>query len=420
MNGRTKTLVGWLVLALPAGVVLQAQTPQHDESRPMQQTAMVNPGLEKANELIGAKVVNDKQERLGTVEDIVLTPDRTAVSYVVLSHGGVWGLGGKLFAVPWSQFEVGARDKVMVLGHVSSADLENAPGFDKNNWPAMASENWLGRAAAGNVPGNAEPMAAKADMKHRRLSELVGLTVKNDQGEELGELENIVIDTAKDRVAYAILSMRTGFLGINKELVAVPWSSLDIIPRLGTARLNADKETLRSLAFNANEFPNLADREYSRKVYERFGATPYWEPLGFVGDNNGDKKMMERSGTSPWKEGSAYESLYNPNAVRTIHGTIESIGTFHLEGTMVEGLRLRIKTDDGKTVTVHAGPRPYVDRQNIDLHYGDEVTVMGSPAKMGWRDFIVASQIKKGNDTLDLRTKEGKPLWNADEFKDSR
>ncbi|MEN6333183.1 MAG: PRC-barrel domain-containing protein [Phycisphaerales bacterium] len=408
--------MGWLVLALPAGVVLQAQTPQHDESRPMEQTAVVNPGLEKANELIGAKVVNDKQERLGTVEDIVLTPDRTAVSYVALSHGGVWGMGGKLFAVPWSQFEVGARDKVMVLSHVSPADLENAPGFDKSNWPAMASENWLGRAAAGSVPGSVEPMAAKTDMKHRRLSELVGLTVKNDQGEELGELENIVIDPAKGRVAYAILSMRTGFLGINKELAAVPWSSLDIIPRLGTARLSADKETLRSLAFNANEFPNLADREYSRKIHEKFEAKPYSETLGFVGDERPGRPAT----SSPWTEGSEYESLYNPNAVRTIHGTIESIGTFRLEGTTVEGLRLRIKTDDGKTVTVHAGPRPYVDRQNIDLHYGDEVTVMGSPAKMGWRDFIVASQIKKGNDTLDLRTKEGKPRWNADEFKDSR
>jgi hypothetical protein len=210
--------------------------------------------------------------------------------------------------------------------------------------------------------------------------------------------------------------MRTGFLGINKELAAVPWSSLDIIPRLGTARLNADKETLRSLAFNANEFPNLADREYSRKIDEKLEAKPYSETLGFVGDERPGRPET----SSAWKEGSEYESLYNPNAVRTIHGTIESIGTFHLEGTTVEGLRLRIKTDDGKAVTVHAGPRPYVDRQNIDLHYGDEVTVMGSPAKMGWRDFIVASQIKKGNDTLDLRTKEGKPRWNADEFKDSR
>ena len=94
-----------------------------------------------------------------------------------------------------------------------------------------------------------------------------------------------------------------------------------------------------------------------------------------------------------------------------------SVGTFRPEGTSAEGLRLRVKTDDGKTVTVHAGPRPYVERQNIDFHYGDEVTITGSPAKDGWRDVIVASQIKKGDKTLDLRTKEGKPRWNADEVR---
>ena len=62
-------------------------------------------------------------------------------------------------------------------------------------------------------PGVVEPEAAKADMKYRRLSELVGLTIKNDQGEELGELEDIVIDTHEGKVAYAVLSMRSGFLG---------------------------------------------------------------------------------------------------------------------------------------------------------------------------------------------------------------
>jgi hypothetical protein len=91
-----------------------------------------------------------------------------------------------------------------------------------------------------------------------------------------------------------------------------------------------------------------------------------------------------------------------------------------MEGMAAEGLRLRIKTDDGKMVTVQAGPRSYAESHKINFHYGDEVTITGAPEKMGWRDVIVASQIKRGNDTLDLRTKEGKPRWNMDEFKEVR
>lgn len=460
MNGKAAWLLtGWLTVALLAGGILNAEAPEGTEARPMEQTAEFNPSLEKANELIGAKVLNDKQEKLGTIEDIVLTPDRTGVSYVVLSHGGLWGWGGKLFAVPWSQFDIRATDNVLILSHVNPADLENAKGFDKKNWPAAAHENWLGRDVHRDVPdgsepaavetyrdvddeqmadtrehreyiegenvplrsdrpdspGVAEPAAARAEFKYRRLSELVGLTIKNDQGEELGELEDVVIDVQEGKVAYAVLSMRSGFLGLNKELAAIPWASFEVLPRLGTARLNADKETLQAIAFNEDEFPDLSDREYSRGIHDRFGATPYWETFGFVPGEGRER----REGT-PRTDAGEYGPQYDPATVKTIHGTIESVGTYRPEGSPIEGLRLRIKTDEGKTVTVHAGPRSYVESKEIDLHYGDKVTVTGSPGKLGWRDVIVASQIKAGDKTLDLRTKEGKPRWDADDFKDDR
>jgi sporulation protein YlmC with PRC-barrel domain len=454
MNGKAKwIMVGWLSMVLLAGGVVNAQTPPDAEARPMEQAAEFSPSLHKANELIGAKVINDKQERLGTIEDIVLTPDRTGVSYVVLSHGGLWGWGGKLFAVPWSQFNVRTTDNVLILSHVTEADLENAKGFDKKNWPATAHENWLGRDVTRDArddsepraaevpryedsgehkvhpegenasarsdrpdsPGAAEPAAVKAEIKYRRLSELVGLTIKNDQGEELGELEDIVLDIHEGKVAYAVLSMRSGFLNLNKELAAIPWSSFEVIPRLGTARLSADKETLQAIAFDEDEFPDLDDREYSRRIHERFGATPYWEAFGFVpgeGRERPDAEGMPRS-----KSGE-HDVTYDPATVKTLHGTIESVGTYRPEGSAVEGLRLRVKTDEGKTVTVHVGPRPYVESQNIDFHHGDEITVTGAPGKLGWRDVIVASQIKAGDKTLDLRTREGKPRWDREDLEE--
>jgi hypothetical protein len=61
-----------------------------------------------------------------------------------------------------------------------------------------------------------------------------------------------------------------------------------------------------------------------------------------------------------------------------------------------------------------------VESQEIRFHYGDEVTIAGSPAESGWRNVFAASQIKKGDKTLDLRTKEGKPAWNLDELEGSR
>lgn len=450
MTGKTKWIrMTWMaaaLLPLLAGVAGANQpVPPVDNEHvehymEMEQAREFHPRLEKANKLIGAKVVDTKGDRLGTIEDIVLTPDRKAVSYAVLAYGGFMGMGGKFFAVPWSAFDVKVDKSVLILDADKTA-LESAKGFDKDHWPAAAEKDWLG---LGRDRGGPEPMAAEpaedegagevrerpeaaptepgaktaTDIRYRRLSRLVGMTVYNLQGEALGELENIVLDLHEGKVAYAILSMRSGFLNLDKDYVAIPWSSLDILERLGTARLDADRETLRAIAFEDKDFPNLEDMQYSRELHERFGATPYWEALGYVpGEGREDVEHRE---LSPWKEGSKYDSLYNPGNTRTLEGTIESVGTFRLEGTPIMGLRLRVRTDEGKTVTVHAGPRPYVDRQNITFHYGDRVTVTGSPAQWGWRNIIIASQIKMGNKTLDLRTREGKPHWNVDEFMGSR
>lgn len=58
-----------------------------------------------------------------------------------------------------------------------------------------------------------------------RASKLIGTKVKNDKGESVGAIDDIIID--KQRVLYAILEVG-GFLGIGGHLVAVPYESLTL------------------------------------------------------------------------------------------------------------------------------------------------------------------------------------------------
>jgi hypothetical protein len=85
-----------------------------------------------------------------------------------------------------------------------------------------------------------------------------------------------------------------------------------------------------------------------------------------------------------------------------------------------QGVLLNIKTEDGRTMAVHAGPRSYAEKKDFVFRTGDEVTIIGSPSMVGGQNVIVASQIKLGDKTLNLLTKEGKPLWSTDEFKSAR
>jgi sporulation protein YlmC with PRC-barrel domain len=94
-----------------------------------------------AGTLTGDRVRNRAGEDLGSVEEIMLDLQSGRVAYVVLSFGGFLGIGDKLFAVPWESLVLNTADHEFMLD-VDKQTLENAPGFDKENWPDMADPNW--------------------------------------------------------------------------------------------------------------------------------------------------------------------------------------------------------------------------------------------------------------------------------------
>ena len=50
-------------------------------------------------------------------------------------------MGDKYFAIPWNAFRFNLAEKHAVL-NLDKKQLENAPGFDKDNWPNMADSTW--------------------------------------------------------------------------------------------------------------------------------------------------------------------------------------------------------------------------------------------------------------------------------------
>ncbi|USX11523.1 PRC-barrel domain-containing protein [Oxalobacteraceae bacterium OTU3CAMAD1] len=96
------------------------------------------PRLMGADTLIGEDVYNRQEEDLGDIKEIMLDMRQGKVAYAVLSFGGWLGMGDKLFAVPWEALQLDTVNKRFLLD-VSKDHLKNAPGFDKDNWPDMAS-----------------------------------------------------------------------------------------------------------------------------------------------------------------------------------------------------------------------------------------------------------------------------------------
>ena len=96
-----------------------------------------------ASTLTGDDVRNLNGDKLGNLEEIVIDLHDGRVNYVVLSSGGFLGLGDKLFAIPWDMLTVDTENEEVVLD-ISKEALENAPGFDKDNWPDIHDRSWVG------------------------------------------------------------------------------------------------------------------------------------------------------------------------------------------------------------------------------------------------------------------------------------
>lgn len=99
------------------------------------------PRLMGADTLIGNDVYNSAEEDLGDIKEIMLDMTTGNIAYAVLSFGSILGFGEKLFAVPWKALKLDTVNKRFILD-IDKSRLENAPGFDKNDWPDMADELW--------------------------------------------------------------------------------------------------------------------------------------------------------------------------------------------------------------------------------------------------------------------------------------
>ena len=108
-------------------------------------------------------------------------------------------------------------------------------------------------------------------------STLKGDKVVNQLGEDLGKLEEIMIDLDRGRIAYAVLSFG-GFLGMGDKLFAIPWQAFGVDTVGKKLVLKADKEVLKkATGFDKSNWPNMADPTWGTNVYKYYGYKPYWD-----------------------------------------------------------------------------------------------------------------------------------------------
>lgn len=107
-------------------------------------------------------------------------------------------------------------------------------------------------------------------------STLSGDDVKNAQGESLGHLKDIMLDTENNRVAYYVLSFG-GLLGMGDKLFAIPPEAMKLNTDDKCFILDIDKNRLKEAeGFDKDHWPNMADPTFRSNLYEHYGITDHF------------------------------------------------------------------------------------------------------------------------------------------------
>jgi len=118
------------------------------------------------------------------------------------------------------------------------------------------------------------------DKSYRRVlsaSTLAGDSVRNAAGEDLGKVDELMIDIPTGRVAYAVLSFG-GVLRMGNKLFAVPWEALKVDEDEKCFILDVDKQTLESApGFDKSNWPDMADTSWGTRIFQHYHTKPYWD-----------------------------------------------------------------------------------------------------------------------------------------------
>jgi sporulation protein YlmC with PRC-barrel domain len=247
------------------------------------------------------------------------------------------------------------------------------------------------------------------------VEKIIGSKVINLKGEPLGKIDDLVLDIDTGRILYAVLGSG-GYWGIGSKLFPVPWESLAALPSEGIFFLNQSKEEMeKAPAFDKKNLPDMGDTRWGESIFKHY-RIPRDEqrgPAGFgyniypsYGHRNGYEMYP-----GPYRE-EPFKKIFDSKTIKTISGQVIKVDQIPEPGFGMV-IRLTVFIDKKEVLPVYLGPAFYIVGSELSKNFkiGDQVTVSGSQATRGGEPLMIAMTVKRGNEVLRLRDKDGNPEW---------
>jgi len=120
---------------------------------------------------------------------------------------------------------------------------------------------------------NHEGPYANAPVRRLSATSIISDKVENLQGEDLGKIDNLMINIQTGQIEYVVLEFGA-FLGMGGNLFAVPYQQLYLDTEKECFVIDRDKQSFKNTpGFDRNHWPDTNDHAYYNDVDTYWGAT---------------------------------------------------------------------------------------------------------------------------------------------------
>ena len=121
----------------------------------------------------------------------------------------------------------------------------------------------------------------------------------------------------------------------------------------------------------------------------------------------------EERSSAGWEKGSEYNNHYRADKYTVIKGTVVQFIEITPMKSMSPGIAMILLSRDNEKVTVHLGPKWFVDLLVRGFKPGDKVKVKGAWAQIKGERFFMASKVRNAElfEVKFRKTKDGTPYW---------
>jgi len=129
--------------------------------------------------------------------------------------------------------------------------------------------------------GSSTAQTPSATSQYVRLSQLIGSNAKAKDGQNLDQIEDVVVNPQARQIKFAVLG-KGGFLGIGEKMVPVPWKAVSLeqtetgASSKPSLTVNIDRQKLQSAPtlHKDKQYSELDQPDYVITVYRFYEIEP--------------------------------------------------------------------------------------------------------------------------------------------------